>query len=80
MSIKDKIALSTDAGTNVLAILAPVLTYVLSMPEGHVKSGLIVLIVLAISVDLYLIKGSKGQTMPIPQGSAEEVLEQGREP
>ena len=80
MSIKDKVNLTTDMGTNVLAILAPVLTYFLSLPESHVKSGLIALCVLAISVDLYLIKGSKGQATPIPQGSAEEVLEQGREP
>ena len=80
MSVKDRLNLTTDMGTNVLAVLAPVLTYVLSMPEGHVKSGLVALCVVAISVDLYLIKGSKGQAVPILQGSAEEVLEQGREP
>ena len=80
MNIKDKIGISTDAGTNVLAILAPVLTYVLSMPEGKVKTGLLALCIVAISVDLYLIKGTKVPPVPTVQSTVEEVLEEGREP
>ena len=82
MSLKDAINLSTDTGTNVLALLTPVLTYVLSLPDGPVKQILVGLCVTAISVNLYLIKGSKAQ---VAQGvdyskNIEEVLKAGREP
>ena len=85
MKIKDKINLTTDMGTNVLAVLAPVLTYFLSLPESHVKSGLVAFCVILISVDLYLIRGTKlndasSVRRVAEEGSAEEVLEQGREP
>lgn len=81
MSLKDNLGLTTDMGTNVLAVLAPVLTYVLSMPEGFVKQALVALCVTAISVNLYLIKGSKAQDVRRVDESQkiEDVLKEGRE-
>jgi len=81
MSLKDDLNLSTDAGTNILAVLTPVLTYVLSMPEGTAKQILVGLCVTAISVNLYLIKGSKGQAVQGVDSSKplEEILKEGRE-
>jgi hypothetical protein len=81
MSFKEDLNLSTDAGTNVLAVLAPVLTYVLSLPDGWMKQFLVALCVTAISVNLYLIKGCKERDMTRVDDSIDiqDVLDEGRE-
>ena len=82
MNLKDAINLSTDTGTNVLALLTPVLTYVLSLPDSTMKQLLVALCVTAISFNLYLIKGTGTS---VAQGvdfskPLEDVLKEGREP
>ena len=79
MMLKEDLNLSTDTGTNVLALLTPVLTYVLSMPDGPVKQILVGLCVTAISINLYLIKGNNPRNIQVDDSQTlQDVLKEGR--
>jgi hypothetical protein len=79
MMLKEDLNLSTDTGTNVLALLAPVLTYVLGMPDSTMKQLLVALCVTAISINLYLIKGNNPRNIQVDDSQTlQDVLKEGR--
>lgn len=78
MNIKDRLNLSTDKGTNVLATLTPVLTYVLGLPEGWVKQVLVAMCIVSITASLYLIKGDAVVEVNNTE-ALDDVLKEGRE-
>lgn len=78
MSLKDDLNLSTDAGTNVLAILTPIITYALSLPDGWMKELLVALCLVCITACLYLIKGERQRVEVDESEDIQDVLKEGR--
>lgn len=79
MSLKDKIGLSTNGGTNVIAVFVTAMTGISAMPDGTQKTILMAICMLGIVVSLWLTKGDRHLVKEELDKSLQDVLAEGRD-
>lgn len=87
MSLKDRLALSTDTGQSAKGLLYVLATPVVAMPDGTTKTALIVLLLLVFAFVSWVTRGSPlepaiaeelNDTLAHGDISIEDVLKRGR--